>query len=53
MTSQQFEAMKAQLSQLSVQQLRALRGEINTKLDVKPQALVSDDELKMIASLFS
>lgn len=53
MTTQQFEVMRAQLKTLSPQQLRLLRGEINTKLEVDQKPVVNDEELKLISSLFS
>lgn len=53
MTPQQFETMKAQLKSLTPQQLRMLRGEINSKLDHNGESVVSDEELEMIADLFS
>ncbi|MEZ8101062.1 MULTISPECIES: hypothetical protein [Vibrio] len=53
MTPQQFEAMKAQIKSLTPQQLRMLRGEINSKLDGDDRIIVNDEELQMISSLFS
>lgn len=53
MTPQQFELMKAQLKSLSPQQLRTLKGEINSELDTTDNHLISDEEARLISSLFS
>ncbi|EGA67029.1 hypothetical protein L1D54_10465 [Vibrio brasiliensis] len=53
MTPQQFEIMKAQLKSLTPQQLRTLRGEINSELDSNDETVVTDEELSLISSLFS
>ncbi|WP_171760524.1 hypothetical protein [Vibrio sp. RE86] len=53
MTTQQFELMKSQLKKLSPQQLRTLRGEINSELDSTETNVVTDEEMQLIASLFS
>ena len=47
-----FELLKLQLLQLSAKQLRELRGAINVQLDDKPQVRVTDEELRLIHSLF-
>lgn len=53
MTPQQFEIMKAQLKSLTPQQLRTLRGEINSELDSNDETVITDEELSLISSLFS
>tara|TARA_Y100001956_G_C4118720_1_gene186245 strand:+ start:979 stop:1143 length:165 start_codon:yes stop_codon:yes gene_type:complete len=54
MTPIQFELFKQQISKLSPQQLKALRGEINTTLEHSSEAaLVTEEELNLISSLFS
>lgn len=53
MSPQQFEIIRTQLQSLSPQQLRALLGDINAKLDHPSKSIISDDELDMITSLFS
>lgn len=53
MTQQQFELMKSQLKTLTPQQLRALKGEINNTLNDTHGSIINDEEMKMIASLFS
>ncbi|MEH0664812.1 hypothetical protein H4F18_04940 [Vibrio scophthalmi] len=53
MSPQQFEIIRTQLQSLSPQQLRALLGDINAKLDHPSESIISDDELDMITSLFS
>lgn len=53
MTQQQFELMKSQLKTLTPQQLRALKGEINSTLNDTQGSIINDEEMKMIASLFS
>ncbi|NVD07955.1 hypothetical protein FCU94_13770 [Vibrio sp. JPW-9-11-11] len=53
MTQQQFELMKSQLKTLTPQQLRVLKGAINSTLNDTQGAIISDEEMKMIASLFS
>ncbi|EEW08525.1 hypothetical protein [Vibrio mimicus] len=53
MNHQQFERWKAQLSQLSPQQLRALQGEIDRSLHQGETSLLTDEELDAIAHLFS
>ncbi|MFB9214169.1 hypothetical protein [Vibrio sinaloensis] len=53
MTQIQFEQFKKQISTLSPQQLRALRGEINNTLEHTENRLVTEEELNLISSLFS
>lgn len=53
MSQQQFELMRAQLKSLTPQQLRMLRGEINSELDSSDETRVTDEELSLISSLFS
>lgn len=53
MTPIQFELFKQQISQLTPQQLKALRGEINNTLEDSSSTLVTDEELNLISSLFS
>lgn len=53
MTPIQFELFKQQVSKLSPQQLRALRGEINSTLDNSDDVIVTEEELNLISSLFS
>ncbi|WP_394126162.1 hypothetical protein [Vibrio hepatarius] len=53
MTQQQFELMKKQLKKLSAQQLRVLKCEINSELDADKKIAITDEELKLISSLFA
>ncbi|CAK4075773.1 hypothetical protein OH458_11000 [Vibrio sp. MarTm2] len=53
MTPIQFELFKQQISQLTPQQLKALRGEINNTLEDSSSTLITDEELNLISSLFS
>ncbi|KJY83938.1 hypothetical protein TW81_06315 [Vibrio galatheae] len=53
MAPKEFEAIREQLQSLTPQQLRSLRGEINCKLGSVNKAIVSDEELDMISSLFA
>ncbi|WP_167522333.1 hypothetical protein [Vibrio atypicus] len=53
MTPIQFELFKKQISNLTPQQLRALRGEINHTLESNDVAAVTEEELQLISSLFS
>ncbi|WP_282176433.1 hypothetical protein [Vibrio nereis] len=48
-----FEVFREQLKQLTPQQLRALRGDINQKLDHSDASIMTDEEHQMIANLFS
>ncbi|RJX75784.1 hypothetical protein DZ860_01920 [Vibrio sinensis] len=48
-----FEAFKQQLEALNQEQLRSLRNEINRKLDDGHTTLLTEEETKMISSLFS
>ncbi|WP_428775265.1 hypothetical protein [Vibrio sp.] len=52
MSQQQFETLKKQLKLLSRKQLEALRGEINSKLDINKRNLLSDEEVQALAALF-
>ncbi|WP_162198954.1 hypothetical protein [Vibrio mexicanus] len=53
MTSQQFELFVQQLKHLSPQQLRSLQSEISSNLPSEPAAIINDDEMQLISSLFS
>lgn len=53
MNPKQFERWKSQLSQLSPQQLRALKGEIDRSLHQNESALLTEEERDAIAHLFS
>ncbi len=53
MNSAQFDSFKSQLSQLTPQQLRSLQGEISHSLENKQSDLVTNEELELIAQLFS
>lgn len=53
MTQQQFELMKQQIKQLSTHQLQTLKCEINSKLDSNNKVSITDEELKLISSLFA
>lgn len=53
MNSAQFDSFKSQLSQLTPQQLRSLQGEIHQSLETNQSELVTNEELEMIAQLFS
>ncbi len=53
MNPKQFELFKEQIKNLSPQQLRALKGEITETLESSRPVLVTDEEQKLISSLFS
>ncbi|MCG9677127.1 hypothetical protein [Vibrio sp. Isolate24] len=53
MNTKQFELFKEQIKTLTPRQLRALRGEITQTLEESSRVLVTDEEQKLIASLFS
>ncbi len=53
MNPKQFELFKEQIKNLSPQQLRALKGEITETLEGSRPILVTDEEQKLISSLFS
>ncbi|QFT38076.1 hypothetical protein GGC03_23375 (plasmid) [Vibrio sp. THAF191c] len=53
MNPKQFELFKEQIKNLSPQQLRALKGEITETLEGSRPVLVTDEEQKLISSLFS
>ncbi|MBN3492315.1 MULTISPECIES: hypothetical protein [Vibrio] len=53
MNSKQFELFKQQIKTLSPQQLHKLRGEITETLEGSNRVLITDEEQKLIASLFS
>ncbi|MCG9682236.1 hypothetical protein L1D31_06595 [Vibrio sp. Isolate23] len=53
MNTKQFELFKEQIKTLTPHQLRALRGEITQTLEESSLVLVTDEEQKLIASLFS
>ncbi|WP_165313840.1 hypothetical protein [Vibrio ziniensis] len=53
MNSVQFDNYKSQLQQLTIQQLRALQGEISQSLESDQTALVTSEELELISKLFS
>ena len=53
LTTQQFESMKSQIKKLTKQQLKALRSEINSELEVNELIAIKDEEMTLIASLFS
>lgn len=53
MNPKQFELFKEQIKNLSPQQLRALKGEITETLEGSRPVLVTDEEQKLICSLFS
>lgn len=50
--SKRLELLKASLHQLTPSQLRELRGVINTKLDDSARFKVTDEEQRLINSLF-
>ncbi|SJL84683.1 hypothetical protein [Vibrio palustris] len=53
MSSNQFEQIKDQVEQLTPQQLKALQGMINYRLDDRQQDLLTDEERHLITSLFA
>ncbi|MCG9630411.1 hypothetical protein QTO05_23920 [Vibrio fortis] len=53
MNALQFEALKQQIHLLSNQQLIALQGEIDSKVDNKQEPLLTDEEMKALSELFS
>ncbi|EEX93997.1 hypothetical protein VIOR3934_08701 [Vibrio orientalis CIP 102891 = ATCC 33934] len=53
MTQQQFELIKKELKKLSTHQLRILKCEINSELDAESKSAITDEELKLISSLFA
>ncbi|MGF1740109.1 hypothetical protein L4C34_03320 [Vibrio profundum] len=58
MNQQQFEFFKAQLNRLTTQQLHTLQGEIRSRNEVrrpaiKPAALLTEEEINVISSLFA
>lgn len=48
-----FELIREQLQQFTPQQLRALRGAIDEKLEFSDESIITEEEHQMIATLFS
>lgn len=53
MNSAQFEQLKSQLKLMTPQQLKSLQGEIRHSLEQEQTTLLTDEEIDVIASLFS
>lgn len=53
MNSTQFEQLKSQLKLMTPQQLKLLQGEIRHSLERDQPTLLTDEEMDVIASLFS
>lgn len=53
MNTIQFEQLKSQLKLMTPQQLKSLQGEIRHSLEQEQTSLLTDEEMDVIASLFS
>ncbi|ELH0893149.1 hypothetical protein Q9887_000003 [Vibrio fluvialis] len=53
MNTIQFEQLKSQLKLMTPQQLKSLQGEIRHSLEQEQTNLLTDEEMDVIASLFS
>lgn len=53
MNTIQFEQLKSQLKLMTPQQLKLLQGEIRHSLEQEQTSLLTDEEMDVIASLFS
>ena len=53
MNTIQFEQLKSQLKLMTPQQLKSLQGEIRHSLEQEQTSLLTDEEIDVIASLFS
>lgn len=53
MNTIQFEQLKSQLKLMTPQQLKSLQGEISHSLEQEQTSLLTDEEMDVIASLFS